>query len=226
VWPTSLSDEEDAAVVVRLLHIWTNGKRMAAAFSSTTAIARMAIEGTPVWDLATLMPDGAVGASASGGRAVVLAQEFAEEHRGRIGGYDAMELASLCADLERVQEALTVSHAYSMLHFDADGRPPGHGALLAESGELMARVETLVTFVEREWIALDDARAEELLADPALGRFAHWLRRVRHSRPYPLSEPEERILAEKTRPGPTSTAGPRTPRSPRSRRSSTRSPAV
>ena len=171
---------------------------MAAAFSSSTATARMTVEGPPAWDLATLMPDGAVGASASGGRAVVLAQAFADEHRGRIGGYDATALAGLCADLERVQEALTVSYAYSMLHFDADTGPPEHGAALAESEEMMARVETLVTFVELEWIALDDARAEELLADPALVRFAHWLRGVRRSRPHRLSEPEQRILAEKT----------------------------
>jgi hypothetical protein len=88
----------------------------------------MTVEGAPAWDLATLMPDGAVGASASGGRAVVLAQAFADEHRGRIAGYDAAALARLCVDLERVQEALTVSYAYSMLGFDADTLPPEHGA--------------------------------------------------------------------------------------------------
>jgi hypothetical protein len=53
---------------------------MAAAFSSSTATARMTVEGAPAWDLATLMPDGAVGASASGGRAVVLAQAFADSY--------------------------------------------------------------------------------------------------------------------------------------------------
>ncbi len=103
---------------------------MAAAFSSSTAIARMAVEGAPAWDLATLMPDGAVGASASGGGAVVLAQEFADEHRGRIGGYDATAMAKLCADLERVQEALTVSYALERLagfdRFAPVGGPPSH----------------------------------------------------------------------------------------------------
>ena len=47
---------------------------MAAAFSSSTVAVRMTVEGAPAWDLATLMPDGAVGASASGGRAVMLAR--------------------------------------------------------------------------------------------------------------------------------------------------------
>lgn len=94
----------------------------------------MTVEGAPVWNLAMLMPDGAVGASAAGGR----------------------------------------------------------------TEDMTARVQTLVTFVELEWIALDDARAEELLADPTLGRFAHWLRGVRRNRRHRLSEPEERILAQKT----------------------------
>ena len=43
---------------------------MAAAISSSsTAAARMTVRGAPAWALATLMPDGAVGASAAGGRA-------------------------------------------------------------------------------------------------------------------------------------------------------------
>jgi oligoendopeptidase F len=172
--------------------------RMAVAISSSTATARMTVEGAPAGDLATLMPDGAVGASASGGRAVVMAQAFADAHRGRIGGYDAAALARMCADLERVQEALTVSYAYSMVRFEVDSRPLEHGAALAESDEMMTRVEMLVTFVELEWVALDDARAEALLADPAVQRFAQWLRGVRRSRPDRLSQPEERILAEKT----------------------------
>jgi oligoendopeptidase F len=158
----------------------------------------MTVEGAPVWNLATLMPDGAVGASAAGGRAELLARQFADEHRGHIGEYDAAELARLCQELERVQEAQTVSYAYSMLGLDADTDPPEHGALLAESEDTETRVQTLVTFLEREWIALDDARAEELLADPALGRFAHWLRGLRRTRPGRLPEPGEPILAERT----------------------------
>ena len=152
----------------------------------------------PVWDLATLMPDGAVGASAAGRDAVALAQRFAETHRGRVAGYEAAALNALCGELEQVQEALTRAYAYAMLRFDADTDPPEHGALLAESEEVAARVETLVTFFELEWLAVGDFRAEELLADPALERFAHWLRVLRRSRPHRLSEPEERLLAEKT----------------------------
>jgi len=48
------------------------------AFSSSTAAARLPVTVPPEWDLASLMPDGAVGASAAGRDAVTLAQRFAE----------------------------------------------------------------------------------------------------------------------------------------------------
>jgi hypothetical protein len=60
-----------------VLEIWTNGKRMASGPFSCTATVRMTGKGGPAWDDATLMPDGAVGASASGGRATLLAPAFA-----------------------------------------------------------------------------------------------------------------------------------------------------
>ncbi len=155
----------------------------------------------PSWDLATLMPGGAAEASAMGREAVALAQRFADEQRDRVAGCDARGLAELCEQLERILAALTASYAYALLRFDADTEPPEHGALLAEAEAAMVRVETLVTFFELEWIAVEESRAERLLADPALERFGHWLRVVRQSRPHRLSEPEERLLAEKTATG-------------------------
>jgi oligoendopeptidase F len=52
-------------------------------------------------------------------------------------------------------------------------------------------------FFELEWAALDDGRAEELLAAGELGFCAHYLRSARRYRPHLLSEPEETILTEK-----------------------------
>jgi oligoendopeptidase F len=147
------------------------------------------------------MPGGAAASSAMSREAIALAQRFAAEHRNRIAGCDARELAGLCEQLERILAALTASYAYALLRFDADTEPPEHGALLAEAEAAMVRVETLVTFFELEWIAIERTRAERLLADPALERFAHWLGVVRLSRPHRMSEPEERLLAEKTATG-------------------------
>ena len=52
--------------------------------------------------------------------------------------------------------------------------------------------------MELEWAALDDERADELLRAPGLDFCRHFLRSARRYRPHLLSEPEEKILAEKS----------------------------
>ncbi len=58
-------------------------------------------------------------------------------------------------------------------------------------------IETKLLFFELEWAAVDDERADELLATDGLDFCRHHLRTARRYRPYLLSEPEEKILAEK-----------------------------
>src|SRR6202034_1013706 len=49
-----------------------------------------------------------------------------------------------------------------------------------------------------EWAALDDADADALLAGDGLDFCRHNLRSARRYRPHLLTEPEEKILAEKS----------------------------
>ena len=58
-------------------------------------------------------------------------------------------------------------------------------------------IETKLLFFELEWAALDDEHADELLATDGLDFARHHLRTARRYRPHLLSEPEEKILAEK-----------------------------
>jgi len=54
-----------------------------------------------------------------------------------------------------------------------------------------------VIFFELEWAALSDEHVDKLLADDRLAFCRHHLRSARRYRPHLLSEPEEKILAEK-----------------------------
>ena len=72
------------------------------------------------------------------------------------------------------------------------------GALLARLTEKGAVVDTQLLFFGLELADLDDAAADALLADPALAPWDHWLRSVRKFRPYILTEPEEKIITEKS----------------------------
>jgi oligoendopeptidase F len=59
-------------------------------------------------------------------------------------------------------------------------------------------IETTLLFFDLEWAALPDERAEELLAADGLDQARHHLRTARKYRPYLLSEPEEKVVTEKS----------------------------
>jgi oligoendopeptidase F len=97
------------------------------------------------------------------------------------------------------QEAIAAQSArpliYAHLLFSGDTGNPRHGALVAAAQEGESEVRRAVLFFDLEWIALPEPRAQALLADPALGRYRHYLEVARRERPYILSEPEEKVLA-------------------------------
>ena len=100
-------------------------------------------------------------------------------------------------ELEAIQELLGRAGSYAMLNFSGDTADPPRGALLQKLQEGATGIETTLLFFELEWAALDDERAEELLAADGLDFARHHLRTARRYRPHLLSEPEEKILAEK-----------------------------
>jgi oligoendopeptidase F len=150
------------------------------------------------WDLGPLMPGGADAAAAAGQGALFLAAAFSEAHRSRIAAYDAAQLRATLDELEQVNVAMTAASEYAVLRFEADTEPPEHGALMTGLEELAAQVETLTTFFDLEWIAIDDVRADQLLEAPELEHYAHLLRQLRRTKPHRLTEPEEHILTEKS----------------------------
>ena len=101
-------------------------------------------------------------------------------------------------ELGALQELVARAGTFSGLHFSTDTADPARGALYQRVQERATPIETKLLFFELEWAALDDARADELLAGPTgLDFCRHHLRTARRYRPHLLSEPEEKILTEK-----------------------------
>ncbi len=100
-------------------------------------------------------------------------------------------------ELEAIQEELGRAGSYAMLNFAGNTADPPRGALLQRVQEGATKIETTLLFFELEWAALDDDAADELLATDGLDFARHHLRTARRYRPHLLSEPEEKILAEK-----------------------------
>jgi oligoendopeptidase F len=97
---------------------------------------------------------------------------------------------------EAALEPAARAGAFVSLQFAADTSVPAHGALVAHVQEKGTEIRHALRFFELEWIAVDEARAARLLADPALARRRHWLAAARRYRPHVLSEAEERVLDE------------------------------
>jgi oligoendopeptidase F len=127
-----------------------------------------------------------------------LALAFRERYAGRIGELDAHALAQAMLELERIQDLSGRASSYAGLDFSTDTADPTRGALLQQAQERTTEIETRLLFFELEWAALDDEHAESLLSASELEFCCHFLRSARRYRPHLLSEPEEKVLAEKS----------------------------
>jgi oligoendopeptidase F len=151
------------------------------------------------WDLSPLV-DGEerAGAERMLDDAKARASRFAATYAGKVAQLDAAELETAMGELEAINDRVGRAGSYASLRFATDTADPERGALLQLVQERATEIETLLLFFELEWAAIDDDRAEELLAAADLDRYRHHLRSVRRYRPHLLSEPEEKILAEKS----------------------------
>ncbi len=118
--------------------------------------------------------------------------------RGRIAALDATELAELMEQLAVIGDLVGRAGSYAGLRYSVDTADPELGALMARTEERSTAISNELLFVDLEWAAVDDEQAAALLEDAALAFCRHHLEAVRRYRPYLLSEPEERILAEKS----------------------------
>ena len=148
------------------------------------------------WDLDPLLADGSIDQLLD--EASSRATSFAEAHAGKVAELDGAGLERAMHELERINELIGRAGSYASLRFATDSADPERGALLQRVQERATDLETKLLFFELEWAALEDGRAEELLASDALDFCRHYLRSARRYRPHLLSESEEKILAEKS----------------------------
>jgi oligoendopeptidase F len=151
------------------------------------------------WELEPLVGgEGEAGVEARMQAALTRAQSFAERYAGKLGELDGAGLAQAMHELAEIYELVGRAGTYAGLRFSTDTANPANGALLQKVQERETAIETTLLFFELEWAALPQERAEELIAGDDLDFCRHHLRNVRRYREHLLSEPEEKILAEKS----------------------------
>jgi oligoendopeptidase F len=150
------------------------------------------------WDLDPLVGgDGASGVEEMLTEAIRRAGAFSERYSGQVATLDGAALEEAMRELAEVEDLVGRAGSYASLRFATDTADPERGALLQRVQEGATELETKLLFFELEWAALDDERADELLGAPGLDFARHHLRSARRYRPHLLTEPEEKIIAEK-----------------------------
>ena len=153
------------------------------------------------WDLNPLLDanggDPAVAVDAMLAAALERSEAIAAAHAGKVAEIDGAGLVKVMKDLAEIQEIAGRAGSFAMLNFSINTADPARGALLQRMQERATAIETALLFFELEWAALEDDKAEELLATEGLEFARHHLRTARRYRPHLLTEPEERIMTER-----------------------------
>jgi oligoendopeptidase F len=125
-------------------------------------------------------------------------EAFRDRYYGKVTELDAAELTEAVVERERIESMVDRAMTFAQLRFSTNMADPPRGALVQRIQEEYAALSTQLLFFGLEWAAVDDDRAAEVLADPAVEQFRHWLEALRRYRPHLLTEPEERIMTEKS----------------------------
>ncbi len=129
------------------------------------------------------------------------ADAFAETYRGSMEQIGPQEMKRAMSLLGEIQDSVGRAYTYAYLNWSTDTADSERGALLQKVKEAYTGISTTLLFFELDWTKLDDAQAEEILASPEMDSYRHYLEVVRIQKPYLLTEPEERILIEKSNTG-------------------------
>ncbi|MGE5217182.1 MAG: M3 family oligoendopeptidase [Chloroflexota bacterium] len=132
------------------------------------------------------------------------AEAFAARFRPRFKQTNALTAAVLLdalKELEIIYEALGRVGSYAGLLYAADTTRAEYQDLEQQVEQRSIEIRNLLLFFELEWLKLDDAVANRLLADPALKDYHHYLASLRRYRPHTLTEPEEKIINERDNTG-------------------------
>ena len=120
------------------------------------------------------------------------------QYYGRIAGLSPEQLRTMLQEYEAIYELAAKVGSYAYLFWSANTTDPARGALMQRATERESRLSQELVFVELEWANAPDDVAQKLIESPELARYRHYLEKARLYRPHVLSEPEEKVLAEKS----------------------------
>lgn len=127
------------------------------------------------------------------------AQAFETAYRGKIESGPSPELLlAALQEQESLYEQMDRPAVFASLLHAGKTDDPRHGALVSKTREQRTLINKHLIFFDLEWVKLGDEPAQKIMAAPALARYHHYLEQKRAWRPHYLSEPEEKVIDDKT----------------------------
>ena len=155
------------------------------------------VQSEVVWNLSEIFPTPAdPSVQKAMEEATVMAERFTEKYRGKIDALTVKELAACLQEYEACLAKLRDITLFAELSFAANMTLPETQALHDKVIKLDAKLGKLLAFFELEVGSLI-YRKPELITDPALATYKHFLERLQRKVPHQLSETEEKLIIEK-----------------------------
>ncbi len=126
------------------------------------------------------------------------AKAFRRDREGRLAALDGAGLARAIADYEALDEILSRVMSYAQLVYAGAMSDPEVARFYQSMREQVTAITAHLVFFTLELNRLSDDELEARLGDPALARYAPWIRDLRAFRDHELSEELERLLQDKS----------------------------
>jgi len=125
---------------------------------------------------------------------------FEQTHRGLFSrpGLTPARLRECLVEYEAICELMSRLGAYAGLVTAADTACDASRRLEDRIRQQLVERENQLTFIDLEWLAVEEAEATQLATAPELTNYRHYLLAARRYRPHTKSEPEELLLNQKS----------------------------
>jgi oligoendopeptidase F len=155
-------------------------------------------EKLPRWNLADLYPaPDSPAVEADFAAAAAAAASFNTRFAGTLAAASGATVAEAIAEYERIDEILGRLMTYAQLLFAGDSTDSAIAKFTQSVSERVTAISSELIFFTLELNRLEEAALAPKLADPALARYAPWLRDLRVFRDHQLSDELEKLLHEK-----------------------------
>jgi len=126
-----------------------------------------------------------------------MADDFVAKYKGRVKDLTPTEMVEAYQTIESIYDMNARIGSFAGLNFSVYSTDPTWGAFMQRIQETSAKLQQKLVFFDLEWNKIEDDKAKAILGDGTLGTYAYHLETSRLSKPYKLSEAEERIVLMK-----------------------------